>query len=547
MLSDNKSTVSNYFDQQSTKLQSFYNRMQSETDHLKNVMAVKLYVQLHQTGSGFNEALKMLVSGELIAREVFQKLFNKKDNELWHILSLNGELNNAIESINNDNFNIFPIRILLKLAINQIENMRIILIDEKKRRLTFPNYNEITGKEISEQLSELDIKESIALDDYFAAFDLFIKEAKKILHEIALVDDDYHINIKDIANNNHLLLENMTDTYHRKILILLRSLQTHLKFLEERHTPTMSNIIKLNKELLYSWDYIKTTLLPKRMKLIGTPAEGRLFKGINPELAKLLSGLLSMKDGIKIDQETGKYIAKHNYDPDDPFGPITDPANEYAINNIDNIDSDAEEIAAKERLERRKKNMIAKEATLDDDDNINNKFDGKKILYDIENKRQKAKNRLEDKRINIINNKTLSENERKNYLNDLKQEEDDIDIYYDKQIDLILNTDTNNTADVQLLQDKLLHLTQKLSQLKDNHEKELDALEQELELQAQELDNVFTNVKSPDIAHNDQNAMLLAEYEIAEEEIDQLIDMDIDDRTERLKQLKHRNKLKKKT
>jgi len=44
-------------------------------------MAIKMYVQLKESGSGFAEAMKMLVSGELIAREVFQQLFKKKDSD----------------------------------------------------------------------------------------------------------------------------------------------------------------------------------------------------------------------------------------------------------------------------------------------------------------------------------------------------------------------------------------------------------------------------------------------------------------------------------
>ena len=49
-----------------------------------------------------------------------------------------------------------------------------------------------------------------------------------------------------------------------------------------------------------------------------------MFRGVNPDLAKILAGLLGMRSGIEFDPETGKYRPRQEFDASDPFAPIED-------------------------------------------------------------------------------------------------------------------------------------------------------------------------------------------------------------------------------
>jgi hypothetical protein len=95
----------------------------------------------------------------------------------------------------------------------------------------------------------------------------------------------------------------------------------------------------------------------------------RLFRGINPDLAKVLCGLLGMRGGLKVHPKTGKYSAREPYDPMDPFSDIVDLGilsdedddddddddDEFVIGELDDgggVDNDDEDDATRERREQ---------------------------------------------------------------------------------------------------------------------------------------------------------------------------------------------------
>jgi hypothetical protein len=78
LMRDNKMKIIQNFDAQDRKLESFYNRVAHDSNHFKQVLAVKMQVQLNESAHGFFDAVELLVSAEYTAREAFADLFLRK-------------------------------------------------------------------------------------------------------------------------------------------------------------------------------------------------------------------------------------------------------------------------------------------------------------------------------------------------------------------------------------------------------------------------------------------------------------------------------------
>ena len=85
--------------------------------------------------------------------------------------------------------------------------------------------------------------------------------------------------------------------YHRDLMKLMKNVQIQLADFEERLQPIFYNLRRLEEKLRHGWIRIQGEMLEDRMEIVRNPPEGRLFRGINPDLALVLSGLLGMQGG----------------------------------------------------------------------------------------------------------------------------------------------------------------------------------------------------------------------------------------------------------
>jgi len=78
------------------------------------------------------------------------------------------------------------------------------------------------------------------------------------------------------------------------------------------------------------WVMIHQSMITDRLHALRNPTEGRFFRGINPDLAKVLTGCMGMlRSGIKVNPKTACYEPRAPFDPSDPFQTITDPGDVY--------------------------------------------------------------------------------------------------------------------------------------------------------------------------------------------------------------------------
>ena len=145
-----------HFTKQEEALQSFYERMALETDHLKSVLAVKMHVQINKSGVGFEDALERLVSGELLARQAFEELNKTREQDLNKSLE---ELVVALE-VMQDDYNVQGVKELVRILLDHFSNARLMLKMERKRRKTFSSHVEIVGTPIVDALIALDMNEA---------------------------------------------------------------------------------------------------------------------------------------------------------------------------------------------------------------------------------------------------------------------------------------------------------------------------------------------------------------------------------------------------
>jgi hypothetical protein len=138
MMFENKQSVTRFFEEQDRKLESFYSRVTHDSNHFKQVLAVKTQVQLNETGFGFMDSIEMLISAEYTAREAFADLFLRKELDLWKLIGPKGELKSEIMAISEADYNILPCKILLPRAGSLIEHLRELFEQERQRRLSFP-------------------------------------------------------------------------------------------------------------------------------------------------------------------------------------------------------------------------------------------------------------------------------------------------------------------------------------------------------------------------------------------------------------------------
>ena len=355
------SRMKSYFSRQSELLHVFYNKTETDIEHLKSLLSVKMQVQIQKTGEGFAEAVDRLVSGELLARQAFHELYTRRESRIKMLLE---EIRARIANITID-CNIFPIMQLLKELHDVIKQAEQRLLQERVRRKTFASHVEIVGKDIVEILLKQDKLEVEAQDDYWHALLYFAGQVKEVRHTMQARESTHLIEMEALTNEEDRRIEQMQ--YHRAMVELVRIIQVELMNLEERlGNGIMLALVERNDEAYDIWVYIQSTLLQKRLASLRNPTEGRIFRGINPDLAKVLTGVMGMlRSGIKVNPKTGCYVPKAPFDPADPFQSITDPGDVYRewyeqqlANAVEQIRQEADDL----RREQEEAEMARKRA-----------------------------------------------------------------------------------------------------------------------------------------------------------------------------------------
>ncbi len=314
-----------FFGKQGELLHAFYNKTEQDVDHLKALLSIKMHVQMQKNGEGFAEAVDRLVSGELLARQAFQELGIRREKRIEQMLE---DIKNRILQVTID-CNIFPIMQLLKETHELIRQAEQRLLQERARRKTFASHVEIVGREIVEALIKQDKVDADAQDDYWQALLYFDGQVQEVRSTMSAREAAHLSSMEALTNEEDRKTEQMQ--YHRGMVELVRIIQGELVILEERlRGGILAEMALRNEEAYDVWVHVQNTLLDKRLASFRSPSEGRMFRGINPDLAKVLTGLLGMlRSGIRINPKTGCYEPRAPFDPSDPFQTITDPGDVY--------------------------------------------------------------------------------------------------------------------------------------------------------------------------------------------------------------------------
>jgi len=320
LLDETKASVDGYFSAQEDGLRLFYERMSLEIDHLKNVLAVKMHVQLNKTGEGMSEAVDRLVSGELLARQAFQDLSRRRE------LDFTKSLEQLVTYIRNlsDDYHIFPIKDLLRLITDQIALCERSLAQERARRKVFAAHSEMIGRPIIDCLAKSDLAEEGIQDRYIGALKMFDSATKNLLSRMLHEEQSHAETMESFDESSTEKRQLELDRFHLTLCKITKEIQQQLSYLDESLTPIFEQLRELEDRTHHVWVHVQGELLEQRWSVLTHPSEGRIFRGINPELAKVLSGLLGMKGGMMVDPITGCFKPREPFDATDPFDTIFD-------------------------------------------------------------------------------------------------------------------------------------------------------------------------------------------------------------------------------
>ena len=323
MIVEGKEEITRHFRDQAVSLEDFYDHMASETECIQSVLAVKMHVQINSMGEGFTEALDRLVSGEIAARQAFQDVFWRKDKEITETCL---ELATSIENISSATYDIFPVKTLVRLFTSQCERLHLITHRERQRRGHLASHQEIVGNPIIELLTiEYDELEKEKRDLYQSVLFNFATEFDLIMDAIQTKEDEHSYrkeNFNDKESKDH---KHEIERWRRELMILCKELQLKLGDLSDQLLDARKKWPKLDRKMEQILSKVADTLLEERWKQAENPPRPpRLFRGINPELANVLAGLIGFRSGIYVDQD-GKLRPKEKFDLSDPFCHITDP------------------------------------------------------------------------------------------------------------------------------------------------------------------------------------------------------------------------------
>ena len=245
---------------------------------------------------------------------------------------LSTDLEQLVTTIRNvsDDYDCFPIKQLVRAVCSEAERLERMWRSERTRRKQFASFTQLVGRRIVEVLAGLDAAEEPLIDSYLSGLLFFQSSAAELMKRLQLEEAHHAGCMEKIDDSNAVRREYELDRFHLAAMKTLRDLQTQLSYLDEKLQPLFAGIRRAEDNATLTWAYVQGPLLEERWQQLETEAQRQgggqhgLWRGVNSDLAKLLSAMLGAKLGLDWDEQ-GRWKEKGGFDPTDPFCTIFDP------------------------------------------------------------------------------------------------------------------------------------------------------------------------------------------------------------------------------
>jgi len=312
-----------HFAEQEEDLRSFYAHMSDETDHLKSVLAVKMNVQLKTSGEGFGEAVRRLVTAEINARRSFQWRFENMRQSIWQAVT--SDMTNIINTIRKDDYNISSVTNQCRRIQQQIMHLLREIEHERTRRRAFGSHVEVVGLPIVKALNDLDLVEKKVQDMLTIQLNTFNFGINSVLERISRLHEKFAA-AKNATSNTiggEEKLKRLQQKQHLKMIKQAKAVGDKCSALRDELAALNEDIEFADNRITERHEQVMTSLLQEREQQVADSSTN-LFRGINPDMSKVLSGLLGMKGGFLYDEKTCTLKRAEPFDPADPFTGIVD-------------------------------------------------------------------------------------------------------------------------------------------------------------------------------------------------------------------------------
>ena len=310
LLSDTKSAVTAHCHSQAAHFQSFTTNTLQTLDHIKQLLAIKLTLHLNTHQHAMPDIVDRLISSELLSRQSHMDITRRTEQTIETRLE---ELIALIRNINDD-YDIYPIQQTVQQLSADIDTVDAQWRHERHRRKYLASFLPIVGRRLVQTLGTLDAAEEAIVDGYLSGV-LFFKASCVELMKRMLVEESNHASVcEKLDDSATMRREYEMDRYHLALMKLLRDLQTQLTYLNEKLVPLHPQLRRSEDDARATWIYCQSVVLEDRWaELEKEDTAGSLFKGVNSELAKVLTGL------IRSNRMAGEVDVR------DPFETVYDP------------------------------------------------------------------------------------------------------------------------------------------------------------------------------------------------------------------------------
>ncbi len=244
-----------------------------------------------------------------------------------------------------------------------IENLRSLFETERQRRLTFPFYTEIVGLEIANEISDMDARDGAQLDTLFEALEEWSQKSNQIMSKVVILETDYSATMERLKGvSNQMARESTTDKFHQELMLNVKELQKFMTPMSEFRNPARDNLVEYRKQAAKTWAKIKHVFLQDRIKQFKLSSEGMLFRGVNPDLARVFAGYIGMERGIEQDPTSGRFFPKDPFHPSDPFASIAEPG--YGAEVAEGSDEESDHDEFEDQLDEIQNSRNAKKEEL---------------------------------------------------------------------------------------------------------------------------------------------------------------------------------------
>jgi len=156
--------------------------------------------------------------------------------------------------------------------------------------------------------------------------------------------------------------ESTTDKFHQELMLNVKELQKFMTPMSEFRNPARDNLVEYRKQAAKTWAKIKHVFLQDRIKQFKLSSEGMLFRGVNPDLARVFAGYIGMERGIEQDPTSGRFFPKDPFHPSDPFASIAEPG--YGAEVAEGSDEESDHDEFEDQLDEIQNSRNAKKEEL---------------------------------------------------------------------------------------------------------------------------------------------------------------------------------------